>query len=508
MDIKFSYKDNKYSYKRKIKKYNIWDNPFGTIFPIIQKDFYNNIVSYYKGFNEELEKYINKNGPARENVVDNKDTLPANGHDICNYLARHRLANYQIQTIMKLDSRLDYNKLVRAVRLSMDIEPVFGCHFVEGDPPYWKRLDNLDETMFCSFEGTNDLEKAIGRFLESPLDMDKDPGVKVRLIRSDSHDTLCIKNNHTCCDGAGVKEYIKLLSEIYSMIDQGNDVSGLKPRIGGRKDQDRLFNALGLKNPKAGWNPLMMMPKTMWAFPWKQGKTNATRFVVCRLPYGYVDILSRYGKERGATINDLILTAYYRSMFEISRTSYGVPMDISCTIDLRRYLPDQKAEAIRNLSGGFITTIERIKDEPFEGTLARVKNVINKIKNQQPGLQNAIGGELVEKTNFSQINAYYKASSKVSEIAAQYSPLYGKLCIPGLSNLGIISKDLMKFGESVVTDAYIVPPAVRAPGFLLLACTYNGVLSLITGCYKAEISRKDTERLLNRIKDELMEGCK
>ena len=214
------------------------------------------------------------------------------------------------------------------------------------------------------------------------------------------------------------------------------------------------------------------------------------------------------GKLRGATINDLILTAYYRAMFEISDSIYGVPMDISSTIDLRRYLPDQKTEAIRNFSGGFKTRIARVMDEPFERTLSRVVHVMNKIKKGHPGLQNAMGGECVEKMSFSQILAYFKGLSQASEMASLYSASSGNICCPGLSNLGFISKSLIKFGKSVVTEAYIVPPVVRAPGFLLLACTYNDVLTLEAGYYKDSIRRKDIEGLLNKIKDELIAGCR
>ena len=145
------------------------------------------------------------------------------------------MANFQIQAIMKLDGRLDFDKLSRAVRLSVDAEPVFGCRFVENDPPYWKRLDNIDKIKFCSFEETDNPDEAIQRFLESPLDMDNDPMVKVKLIRSDQYDTLCLKINHACCDGAGTKEYIQLLSEIYSCIDQENDIFIPKPSIAQQK---------------------------------------------------------------------------------------------------------------------------------------------------------------------------------------------------------------------------------------------------------------------------------
>jgi NRPS condensation-like uncharacterized protein len=465
-----------------------------------------NIINYYKDVNKEFDKYFNKTND--ESTQDNPDILPANGHEICNYVARYGLANFQIQAVMKFDGHLDFNKLSRAVRLSVDAQPIFGCRFIESDPPYWKRLNDIDNITFCSLEETGNSEEAVQRFIESPLDMDNDPMVKLKLIRAEQYDTLCVKINHTCCDAAGVKEYIQLLSGIYCSIDQENNAYLPKPRIGGRKDQERLFSTLGIKNPEAGWNPLLEIPKTMWTFPLKQSSMDAARFQVCRLSQEQLQLIYTFGKARGATVNDLILTAYYRAMFDISHSLYGVPMEIASTIDLRRYLPDQKTEAIRNLSGGFNTRIARVKDEPFEGTLSRVMHLMNKIKSGRPGLKNAMGAECVEKMNFPKIVAYFKGTSLVSDIASQYSASGSDMCFPGLSNVGFISKSLIKFGENVVTGAYIVPPAVRAPGFLILPCTYNGVLTLTIGYYKDSIRRKDVVGLLNKIKDELIDGCK
>lgn len=438
-------------------------------------------------------------------VQNSNNILPASGHDICNYFARHGLANYQIQTVLKLDGRVDFDKLIRAARLSVDEEPVLGCRFIESDPPYWKRILDYDEERLCSIEVTNDHERAVKLFIESPLDMDKDLNLKIKLIRLEGYDTICIKINHACCDGAGVKEYIQLLSKIYSSIDQENGSYIPNSRIGGRKDQDKLFDALGIKHPVAGWNPLKDAPRTVWGFPWKQGRLNATRFKVCRLPQEQLDILSEYGRSKGATVNDLILTAYYRAMFEFSQPPYGVPMDISTTIDLRRYIPDQKSEAIRNFSGGFRTGIARKVNEPFEGTLSRVVHATKKIKDGLPGLQNAKGGELVEMLNFPMINAYFRLISQDSVFMSQMPfSISNMCCTPGLSNLAYISRSLLKFGENVVTDAYILPPAIRAPGLLLLACTYNSTLILSFGYYKGSLRQKDADRLLNKIRKELM----
>lgn len=73
--------------------------------------------------------------------------------------------------------------------------------------------------------------------------------------------------------------------------------------------------------------------------------------------------------------------------------------------------------------------------------------------------------------------------------------------------MGIISKSLLRFGDNVVTDAYIIPPVVRAPGFLLVASSYNGILTLSAGYYKGAVSRRKIEKLLKRIRDELVKGC-
>ena len=432
--------------------------------------------------------------------------LPASGHDICNYFARHGMANFQIQIVLKLESRIDFDKLLRAAKLSVEEEPVLGCRFIEGDPPYWKRIKDFDEERLCSIEETDNPERAVKHFSGSPLDMDKDLNVKIKLIRAEGYDTICIKINHACCDGAGAKEYIQLLSKIYSFIDRENDSYIPNPRIGGRKDQDKLFDALGIKHSASGWNPLTDAPRTVWRFPWKHGsRLNTTRFKICRLPQEQLDILLEYSKSKGATVNDLILTALYRSMFEFSKPPYGVPMDISTTIDLRRYIPDQKAEAIRNFSGGFRTGIARKVDESFEGTLFRVVHATKKIKEGLPGLQNAKGGEFVETLNFPMINAFFKILSQdsvfMSQIPFSISNMY---CGLALSNLAYLSRPLLKFGENVVTDAYVLPPVVRAPGLLILACTYNGTLILSFGYYKGSLRQKDAERLLNKIKKELM----
>lgn len=459
-------------------------------------------TEYYKEINKLFKKYSEKINSQSATKTESSDILPAYAHDFGNYAARYGLGNFQIQVVMKMEGKLDFDKLSRAVRLAVDEEPVLGCRFIEHNPPYFKRL-NVDNTQFCFMEETDDAEKAVFRFLESPLSMDNDPMVKVKLIRSSENDTLCIKLNHTCSDGAGAKDFIHLLAHIYSCLDKYG-VYVPKPSCRSREDHKKVFNTLGIKYPEMD-NSVVESPKTVWPFYWKSGgQKDITPFIICQLPKGQLDILSKYAKERGATINDLIIAAYYRAMFKMTNPAYGVPMDMGVTVDLRRYLPDNKADGIRNLSGGVVLSIARIIGEPFEETLNRVKSVMIRKKGKNPGYQCATAAERAEKVNFFQYLAFSKFMSKVSQITSQNC----FFCSPGLSNVGVISKSPIMFGEKAVMEAYFIPPVVSPPAILLVASSYNGIMTLAAGYYKGSISKSFYEKLLNKIKNELIEGCK
>ncbi len=432
-------------------------------------------------------------------------TIPANGHDICNYLARYGMANYQIQTVMKLDGSLDFELLKEAAEIVASAEPASGGLFVKCDPPFWKPVDS-DESCICSIEEITDIDGAVSRYLESKLDMDRDPMVKMRLFRSGPEDTLCIKINHTFCDGAGVKEYISLLSQSYSLLEGGNTEELPKPALRTRNDQDRLFKGLGIKTPVKAWKPTIKKAIPFWQFPWRKATISDFKFIVSRLPEGGLGKIKEYTKSRGVTINDMVLTAFYRTLLRISKPLYGVPMEIPVTVDLRRYLNDGRAEAIRNFSGGVDTVIARIPGESFEGTLSRVSHKMRKMKRHKPGLQHAIAAEFVEKMDFQQLCNYYKKISQISE-QADTLPFSLGFCTPGLSNLGLISEQPVRFGSRTVTDAYILPPALHPPGLLLLVSTYNGILTLTMAYYKGTVSRSLLRKLLSGTKNELLRGA-
>jgi NRPS condensation-like uncharacterized protein len=134
--------------------------------------------------------------------------------------------------------------------------------------------------------------------------------------------------------------------------------------------------------------------------------------------------------------------------------------------------------------------------------------MMNDIKRGYPGLQSAIGLERLEKISFKEALAYYQATSRIGKSRAKCPVYYGNRCIASLSNIGILSKQLIKMGDVNVSDYYIIPPVVSTPGLLLVANTYNGIMTLAAGFFENTVLSSDVERLLNNIKHEMLEGCR
>jgi NRPS condensation-like uncharacterized protein len=437
------------------------------------------------------------------------DTMPATWQDCFNYSVRYvRFTNSTIQAVIHFRGKLDAVRLARAVKLSVDAEPVLSCKFIEReDRPFWQRLTGLDSISWCGLEEVPDREKAVKGFLLEELDMDNGPQVLARVFRCGELDTLCIKLNHACCDGGSAKAYLRLLAGLYTQLSR--DPAFLpEPNVSGIREQAPIFDALGIKSSESDPDPETIgfaapMPEPTWAFPRQQPgnsyEYDSAGIAISRIPSRDFQSISSYARGHGVTINDMLLTAFFRALFGTLKPVSGIPKEIPFSVDLRRYLPEGTRTAISNLSALECISISRINDEAFSVTLERVKSIMTGIKSQHPGVRSAISCELPVRTRFADVLEMIK--QMMQKILKD-----GK-CSPMLSNFGIISLSPLLFEETVAEDVYMVAPFFYAPAFTLGASTYNGVLTLTAGYYETATGGKDVARLLEMVADELISCC-
>ncbi len=418
--------------------------------------------------------------------------LPVYGHDRFHYTVQHVSSNAQIQMVISFDQHLDSDILKRAIRLSMDVEPILGCRFVEDDKqPYWQRFEHLDNMPWFEFTLDAKQQEAVERFLIGQFYV---PGqlLNIRLIRTGSVDTLCVKICHACSDAGGLKQYLGLLSDIYSELLVN---PGFKPvpNIQGRRDQRHYFEALGINDPMSLFDPQNQPPPATWAFPYHELEKRQINVALRRISNENFERLIAFGKAHETTVNTILLTAFSRSLFELIKPPLGEEMGVGMTMDLRQTFKDNPNQAISNLSVTMEPRIARLDNEPFQETLRRLSLSIADLKNARADLRGAIGIEVFQAVEFPQCLGIIQA-------VWQQMIETGK-STPTLSNMGIISP--VQFGKITSRDAYLVTPAIAPPGVLMAASTYNKTLTLEASYHEPAHKKEEIESCLELMEKEL-----
>jgi NRPS condensation-like uncharacterized protein len=201
-------------------------------------------------------------------------------------------------------------------------------------------------------------------------------------------------------------------------------------------------------------------------FPLSNGGETKPFILTRKLNRERSSAIKEFGRAQGATLNDVILTAFYRCMFRTLDLKPGAELRIPVMVDMRRYL--EKSEEflyLTNLASTAATNLSNIPGEPFEGTLARVKAVMDKQKSSDIGLNGFLKLDLIFRVLGDGIaNRFLRSRLK--------NPL---IC---MTNVGILDSAQMSFGGIRPSDAILCGSIKYKPYFQLAMSSYNGELTL------------------------------
>lgn len=423
------------------------------------------------------------------NHSDHIDYFPAYGQDIFNYLSANTASSHQLHMVLSFDKQLRQNILTKAIRITMDIEPVLGCNFVEhAESPYFKRRIDLDTLDHCLVSETETPDADLYKFIALPTDSKKDPFVQAQILRTKTKDIFCVKLDHTASDASGLKEYIYLLAKVYThLCSHSNYPISQEPS---RRDCAYILKHLNIATPTA-WQPPQSPPVPTCSFPATQYKNQQPIFSMRQLKKEQLLVLKTVGKNHAATMNDILLTAYYRALFKITDTPKNKAQPISVSADLRRYIPDKIRVA--NVSSSFNLHLTNNKEESFVDTLKQVAQITAELKQNLAIIPTALFFEYIGSLKFIDAKIFYENISQQNRKVNTFPPFF--------SNIGIINP--ICFGELTPTEGYVVTPAMFAPLFMLGASTYNEVLTIIVNYYNSDIDQELIQKFLDYILEDL-----
>jgi NRPS condensation-like uncharacterized protein len=400
--------------------------------------------------------------------------------------------DHQLRGAIFFQGCLDRAALKKAIFLSMAIVPLLGSRFVSRRfRPYWEKAGPFRAAEIITFVETTNLETAMGSFLTGKTEELTGPQIKARLIRCSGRDTLCIVMNHMVGDGAGFKEYLYLLAELYTRQAAGNKSTGNKTPANGTLGKATPGNLDHLAYPNGSRDSaqiyrqldfcsrlrLFFLPNEPLHndndiyFPLSQETGRPLPYLLRHpLPAGWLPGLMAYGREQGVTVNDIVLAAFYRALYQVVRVPAGDSLTIPVMVDLRRYLPGKKAGGLCNLSSMLMCNIGEEIGATLAETIRKVNRAMQAKKNGFPGLHGlATLNLLFTLFPFPVVRRIIKRGYK--------NPLIG------ITNIGVIDSGRLRFGDIPVADAFVTGSLKYSPYFQLALSSFGRTLTFCIGQY-------------------------
>jgi NRPS condensation-like uncharacterized protein len=374
----------------------------------------------------------------------------------------NRFNDHELHCVLRFEEGPDTEVLKKAVLASIEAIPILGTRYIGGAEPRWTSLEPAD---FDRAFARGQTETAFEAFLVSHVDEGLGPQVHVFHLDSNPP-AVAIKMNHMVCDAAGFKEYLYFLCGIYSELRA--DPAFRPTTITGDRSIRPVLERFGV------WAQLRSL-----LFQGKENNlTGGDRFPQSEVGEAQPFILTRklgrkttaalrdYGRARGATLNDIVLTGYYRCLFQRLAPRPGSKLQIPVMVDMRRYLPkSETCVALTNLTSTVVTGLEYRPEQSFEDTLGEVKAIMDEKKGGDIGLNSFIKLNLIYRTLGDRIARRLLRS-------VLNNPL---IC---MTNVGILDPTRLSFGDLRPNDAFLCGSIKYRPYFQLAMSSYEGEITL------------------------------
>ena len=396
-------------------------------------------------------------------------------------------SDHQLHCVINFEDKINIAVLQKAVRILIRTVPILSSKFryFRGDS-YW---ESMDPEEICDLFILVDNEEEFERFSTSRIFEAQGPQIKVCVYQKEKA-SVSILLNHMICDGAGFKQCLYLLADLYIkllkypdympdfIMNGDRSIKGVLSRISMREK----LRALIFQNKENN-------KRSDLGFPIHDGETTEPFIVNQIIDETHFNEIIKYSKEHQVTVNDIVLTAYYRVLSKLLSME-GNAMIIPIMVDMRRYLTDNNFCALTNLSSTVITNITVDQEETFEQTLRKVNHEITIKKEANIGL-NA----------FVKLNAVTKLTgNKLSYRLIQKGLNNPLIC---MTNIGIIDTGRLYFSGSKILNVFICGSIKYRPHFQLAISTFRNQITLTCNLYGDNEDKRRMRSFLSEMVREL-----
>ncbi len=397
------------------------------------------------------------------------------------------------------DFRINVDALKTVLTCFFEKAPVLHSSFTDNRiHPYWTVCDyHINDILTVKEVDEADLDEEINSFLVQYIPPESHIQMKVAVFfYGENKSVLLVVENHMCMDGGDLKYFMKSLCQNYNDYVE-NGISPIALRTGTRSYEAVYedFTAGERRMAKNLYRNINTPDKH--GFPFTPDNIKDSSFIARRrFSAETFNQLRTSGKKHGATINDMILSAYFYSLYELAGFDESEGISISCAIDLRRHIKDSTGQGITNQTAWMQCKIPHRGRDIFE-TLDYVVKSSNEFKQDRfMGLHGlpllSLGYKIMP----------HAASEEIIKVGYA-NPLLA------MSNIGILEVDKLALSGNEPTDGFMSGAVKYKPYALLSATSMRKELTLSMCVRGNEEDKKIVEHffdLLEKSINLLIEG--
>ncbi len=390
--------------------------------------------------------------------------LTAELWDKMHYLFRD-FNDRMVHVELNYDFVLDIEALKTVIICAFEKVPVLHSKFVDKKlSTYWKVMPYTIEDVL-TVEYPEDMESAVEGFLTQYIPPESHIQMKFALFIKNGKSTLCMIENHMCMDGGDLKYFLQSFCKNYTKYVE-NGVSPIEYRTGSRAYTDVYSGFSQMESGVARRLFKNINARDNHKFPLTKNSIRDASFIA-RKKFNEETLakLKAKGKEMGATVNEMLLAAYFYSVYELADFPASDQVMISSAIDLRRHMDTVADTGFTNHTAWMQCAIPERGRDIFE-TVQYVVRSSNRFKKDK--FMGLYGLPLL---NFGYSILPHAASEEIIKIG--YSNPY-----MAMSNIGIIKGESLALCGNEPTDAFMSGAVKYKPFVLLTATTYKNVITL------------------------------
>lgn len=402
--------------------------------------------------------------------------------------------NHHMYCTIELQSHIDEVIFESAINRSLEVFPILKSSYVTGAyRAYWLEDSSNKSRITLELDVKENDDRDITGFLRNEIRETSGPQIKAKIIRNRMNDRILISINHMICDASDFKRYLYILGGIYTellkdknyvpeFICDGNR-SGVRVYLkflAGLKSRADMLRALfRLQNHRS--YPLTMNFKD---------NSSLYPFIAARLiDRERFQSLKQYCEVNKVTINDIFLSAFIRTIQRYIPNPEG-EIDVPCMVDLRRFLKEDKFDALKNLTSTLIISIGKDIGKNRDETVRKVHQRVTELIDGFPALDGYLYLILLFKLlPISVIKTFIDRHFKSFPIA--------------YSNLGIIDPEKLRFGDLVVEDCMMTGSIKQKPCFWLALSSYGKKVTLTINLNGNREDQQFAEKFLEDMEQEL-----